>query len=129
MARQCIDISENKRMGTTSPIAMFAFVAIFIIITAVMQLGFMYLIVLIVSFVFTQIFFQYKPRYIFLTMKFLGKNSYLTPSFHDKDYVADETTIPQIVKILNDAEYLKKQEKIEKRKAAVLNKRNKARLV
>lgn len=113
MATKCIDISENKKLGTTSPIAMFAFVAIFIGITALMEVGFMYLIVLIVAFVFTQIFFQYKPRYIFLTMRFLTKNSYLTPSFNDPDYLADETKIPQVVKVLNEYEYEQKKLKIE----------------
>lgn len=126
MATQCIDISDNKKIGTTSPIAMFVFVAIFIGITALMDLGFMYIIVLLVSFVFTQIFFQYKPRYIFLTMKFLTKNPYLSPSFEDQDYLADESTIPQVVKVLNEYEYEQKRAKVQKLN---LEKRSKTRNV
>jgi len=113
MATKCIDIAENKKLGTTSPIAIFAFVAIFIVITALLEVGFMYFIILIVAFVFTQIFFQYKPRYIFLTMRFLVKNSYLTPSFNDPDYLADETSVPQVVNVLNEYEYEQKKLKIK----------------
>lgn len=120
MATKCIDISDNKKLGTTSPIAIFAFVAIFIALTALVEAGIMYLILLVVSFVFTQIFFQYKPRYIFLTMKFLTKNSYLTPTFEDLDYISDETSIPHVLNILNEYEYRQKKQKIindfEKRK-------------
>ena len=116
MATKCIDISDNKKIGTTSPLAMFAFVGIFIILTALMEAGFMYLILLIVAFVFTQIFFQYKPRYIFLMIRYLTKPSYLTPSFEDKAYIVDEEKIPAVKNILHEAEYEKKRmERISKR--------------
>lgn len=108
MATRCIDISDNKKLGTTSPIAMFAFVGYFILLTALMETSLVYLILLIVGFIMTQIFFQYKPRYIFLMLKFLTRNSYLTPSFNDNNYLEDETTIPQIVNILNEHDYYKK---------------------
>ena len=108
MATRCIDIADNKKLGTTSPIAMFAFVGLFILLSALMEVGIMYLILIVLSFVFTQIFFQYKPRYIFYTLKFLSRNAYLTPSFKDDSYLADETRIPQIVKVLNEYEYQQK---------------------
>lgn len=110
MATKCIDISDNKKIGTTSPIAMFAFIGIYIILTALMDVGFMYLILLILAFVFTQIFFQYKPRYIFLMMKYLTRQSYLTPSFEDKQYVVDEESIENVKNILNETEYIKKKQ-------------------
>lgn len=112
MATKCIDISDNKKLGTTSPIAMFVFVAIFIVQLALMDIGFMFLIVFVLAFVFTQIFFQYKPRYIFLTMKFLTRNTYLTPTFEDKSHLSDETSIPQVLNILNEYEYSLKKEKL-----------------
>jgi hypothetical protein len=118
MATKCIDISDNKNIGSNSPLSIFAFVAIFILLTAVMKTGIVYFILLMVAFIFTQVFFQYKPRYIFLTIKFLGKNSYLTPSFTDRNYLSDETRIPEIVKILNEYEYQEKAQRAGRRRHA-----------
>lgn len=108
MATRCIDIAENKKVGATSPIAMFVFVGCLIVLSALMEAGIIYLILIVISFIITQIFFQYKPRFIFYTIKFLTQNSYLTPSFEDKDYVADETRIPEIARVLNEYEYKNK---------------------
>lgn len=105
MATKCIDISDNKRFKHTSPIAVFAWVAIFIGLTALMDTSFLYFILLIISFVLTQILFQYKPRFIFLSIRFLTKNSYLTPSFRDDRYIANETRIPSLRKVLNANDY------------------------
>jgi len=107
MATKCIDISDNKRLGTTSPIAMFAFVAIFIAITALVEVGFLYIILIIVAFVFTQIFFQYKPRFVYLTIRYLGKNAYLTPSCEDKHFLVDDLEIPAVVDSLSEYEISK----------------------
>lgn len=106
--RKCIDVSDNKKLGAVSPVAMFAFAAIFIVLTAVMKAGFLYFILVFASYVLTQIFFQYTPRYVLLTLKFLVTNSYLTPSFEDFSYIADETKITGIANVLpqdNSDEY------------------------
>jgi len=42
MATRCIDISENKKLGHTSPIAMAAFVGLFVIISALVPAGIMF---------------------------------------------------------------------------------------
>lgn len=97
---RCIDIAENKKLGTVSPIAMFVFVGIYVILTALMQFGIMYFIMVAISYILCQIFFQYSPRYIFMTIRFLATNSYLTPSFKDQDYVFDETQFNGIKRIL-----------------------------
>lgn len=100
MATRCIDISENKKLGHTSPIAMAAFVALFVIISALIPAGVMFFILISLSFILTQIFFQFSPRFIFLSIRFLLRNSYLTPSFFDNDYIYNEAKIKNIEKIL-----------------------------
>jgi hypothetical protein len=97
---RCVDVSDNKRLNQASPMAMAAFVPIYIILTAAMTLGVMYLICVLVSFVFCQLFFYYKPRYVFLTMRFLFTNSYLTPSFHDELHIRDERQIDELRNVL-----------------------------
>ena len=104
MATRCIDISENRKMSNMSPIAMFVFIPVYIILTALMEPGFTYVLVLFLTFVLIQIFFQYTPRYIFLTLRFLLTNSDLTPSFVDEEYVYDENSIKSLNKILEDYE-------------------------
>ena len=100
MATRCIDISENRKLGTVSPLAMFAFIGIYIILTAFMEPGFTYILMLFLSYLLTQIFFQFTPRYIFLIMKFLFTNSRLTPSFEDEGYIHNEYEIKNLRKIL-----------------------------
>lgn len=97
---RCIDISENKKLGTVSPVAMFVFVGIYVVLTALMQFGIMYFICVVISYILCQIFFQYSPRYIFLTIKFLSTNSYLSPSFEDDNYFTDETQFEGVKKVL-----------------------------
>ena len=102
MATRCIDISENRKITSMSPIAIFVFIPVFIILTALIEFGFTYFLLVFVSFVLIQIFFQYTPRYIFLTIRFLLTNAYLTPSFSDEKYVADEKKISSLNKVLED---------------------------
>jgi len=97
---RCIDISENKKIGTVSPIAMFVFVGCYIVLTALMDFGILYFICIMVSYILTQIFFQYTPRIVWLTIKFLTTNPYLTPTFEDEWYVADENQFKSIQRIL-----------------------------
>jgi type IV secretory pathway VirB3-like protein len=104
MATRCIDIAENKKIGQTSPIAMFVFVALFVILSAVMSFGFLYLILVLLAYVLSQIFFQFSPRFISLSLKFILKNSYLTPSFKDHDYLEAEYKIKNIKRVLVEEE-------------------------
>ena len=101
MSTRCIDIADNKKVGTTSPISIVVWIFLFLILNAFVDLGFSYLIFLLVITVFVMIFFQYKPRYIFLLLRMKTKNSYFTPSFPDVDYIADETKIKNIAAVMN----------------------------
>ncbi len=100
MATRCIDISENRRLGNVSPLAIFAFVAIYIILTAFMEPGFTYIIALLAAYLLTQLFFQFTPRFIFLMIKFLLTNHKLTPNFNDEKYVVNHAGIQNLQKIL-----------------------------
>lgn len=100
MATKCIDIAEDKKFGNVSPLAVFAFVAIYIVLTAFMEPGFTYVLLLLASYILTQIFFQFTPRFIFLYIRFLITASYLTPSFQDDMYVVDHKKIKPLQKIL-----------------------------
>lgn len=100
MATRCIDISENRKLGNVSPIAIFAFVGIYIVLTAFMEPGFTYILSLALSYILTQIFFQYTPRFIFLLLRFLITNHRLSPSFEDERYVHDHRKIKSLQKIL-----------------------------
>lgn len=100
MATRCIDISENRKLGNVSPIAIFAFVGIYIVLTAFMEPGFTYILSLAVSYLLTQIFFQYTPRFIFLLLKYLVTNPRLTPNFNDEKYVCDHNKIKSLQKII-----------------------------
>lgn len=100
MATRCIDISENRRLGTVSPLAIFAFVAIYIVLTAIMEPGFTYVLCLALTYLLTQIFFQYTPRFIFLLLKFLTTNARLSPSFDDEKFLPDHRNIKNLQRIL-----------------------------
>ncbi len=100
MATKCIDISENRKLGNVSPLAIFAFIAIYIILTAFMEPGFTYVLLLALSYLLTQIFFQFTPRFIFLLIKFLMTAHYLTPSFEDKEYLVNHKNIKKLQTIL-----------------------------
>lgn len=100
MATRCIDISENRKLGNVSPLAIFAFVGIYIVLTAFMEPGFTYVLSLAVAYILTQIFFQYTPRFIFLLLKFLITNHKLTPNFEDERYVHNHYNIKSMQKIL-----------------------------
>lgn len=97
---KCIDISENRKLSSVSPIAIIAWVMIFTVLTAIMQPGIMYFLMLIVSWIVTQILFQYTPRYVFWFLKFLFTNRYLTPSFEDKRFLADHKSNRHLQRIL-----------------------------
>lgn len=98
--RKCIDISENKKITAVSPIAMFVWVAVFIVLTAIMKFGLMYLICCFLAYVICIILFQYSPRFVFMSIRFLVTHGYLSPSFKDDQYITDETRMKNITKIL-----------------------------
>lgn len=111
MATRCVDVSENKRYKTTSPIAVMVFVFLFVLQNIFMDASFAFVIVAILLFVFTQIFFQYKPRFIFLGYIYLTKNSYLRPSNSDPLYIFEEEKISNIAKVLNEYDLDEKTQK------------------
>lgn len=111
MATRCVDITENKRYRTTSPISIMVFVILFVVQNIFMDASFAFIIVALLLFVFTQIFFQYKPRFIYLGYVFLTKNSYLRPSIKDKQYIFQEEKITNIAKVLNEYYLEQKAEK------------------
>jgi hypothetical protein len=104
MATRCTDVSENKKINQASPIAMAVFAVIYIVTTTLMRVGLAYFILLIAAFIACQILFYYKPRFVYLTVKFLFSNSYLTPSFHDKTYLPNEYEVESLRKILKGTE-------------------------
>ena len=112
MAMRCIDISENRKIGNISPIAIFAFVACFVVLTAVMNPGFTYLLSVILAFILTQIFFQYTPRFVFLYIKYLFTNSKLTPTFYDEKYMSNHFKIKNLQKILPDRSLVKEKNNV-----------------
>lgn len=111
MATKCIDISDNKRLGTTSPISVFAFIAMFIIIVALTEPSLMQVILILLALVISQVFFQYKPRFIFLTIRYIFKNGYLTPTCEDKHFYLDDLSIKSVREALSDYEIAQIEEK------------------
>ena len=97
---KCIDISENRRLSSVSPIAIMAWVIVFTVLTAVMKPGIFYILINIFSYIVTNILFQYTPRYVKWFIVFLFTNRYLTPSFEDKKYLGDHRTNKHLQRIL-----------------------------
>lgn len=111
MATKCIDISDNKRLGTTSPISIFVFVAMLILIIVFTDPSLMQLILVLLALVISQVFFQYKPRFIFLTIRYIFKNAYLTPTCEDKHFYLDDLSIKSVRESLSENEILTIEEK------------------
>ena len=104
MATRCIDVSENKRLTSVSPISIFAFLAIYVVITALVEFGIIYFILILLDYIFTQLFFQFTPRFIFLSLKFMSTNTVLTPNCEDMQYIPDETRLKGLKGILPEME-------------------------
>ena len=100
MATQCIDISADKNVSTASPIAMYAFIICYIITNMFMQPDFLYVIVILIELVMCQVFFQFSPRMVYLTILFLFRNSLLSPSHKDVVYHAEEKDLKALKKVL-----------------------------
>lgn len=121
MARKFLDISEDARFKSTSPVAIAAWLVCYIIINILVDLGIMYFVWLILSAVLCHLFFQYQPRFIYLTYLFLIKHVDLSPNFDDKQYIYDETKYENILRVMHEDEIkLKSQKKqrVEKIKEA-----------
>lgn len=104
MATEFVDIERNKKVDQYSPIAVLVFVAIFIVLTIVMRPSIMYLLFLVIDYVFVNLFFDYEPRFVFMTIMAMFKHQYLVPNFKDKEYLPTIDQLPSIKKILPDYE-------------------------
>jgi hypothetical protein len=102
MPTKCIDIADNKKLGHASPVAMAAFLICFIIMNIFITIGFLWFILTAIIYIITQVFFQYTPRVIWLSLRFMGKSTRLSPSFPDLLYVPDEARFNEIRKIMDD---------------------------
>lgn len=100
MATKVIDVSENKRIGTTSPIASFVFMFLFILIAAFIDFSFVFIILTLFALIFSHVFFQFGPRIMFYNIIFIFRESKLSPAFRDKEYVADHYNIKKLRRIL-----------------------------
>lgn len=120
MPTRCLDIKEDKRFSTTSPIAIGVWLALFLVINVVMPLGFMYFIVNIFVFILVHLFFQFEARLIFLSLKFLKVHSVLTPNFEDKTYLQDETRFAQIARSTHPRSLKEKRLKFEQAEKALV---------
>jgi hypothetical protein len=100
MATLCVDISADKNLSNSSPLAMFAWVICYIITSVFMKPDFLYLIIIIIEMVICQILFQFSPRLVFLTLQFLNTHHNLTPSFVDAKYYHNERDISALESVL-----------------------------
>lgn len=104
MATLCVDISADKNLTNASPLAMYAFIICYIITNMLMKPDFLFLIIILIELVLCQVFFQFSPRMVFITMQFLGKQEHLSPTVEDEKYVANEELIKPLKKILKNVE-------------------------
>ena len=97
---KCIDVSENRDLQAVSPVAMGVFVVIFFFINLLIKFGILYIICVIIAYALTQMFFQYTPRVVMATLKYITRSSHLSPSFDDIEYDSYLERYPEIVKVL-----------------------------
>jgi hypothetical protein len=100
MSVKCIDLSEDNSLKEASPIPMVAFSFCFFIINIFLPFDMLYIIVSIITFGICLVVFQYSPRIVFLTYRFLTRHSDLSPNFQDKSYVPNELINKNIEKII-----------------------------
>jgi hypothetical protein len=100
MATLCVDISADKNLSNSSPLAMFAWVICYIITSVIMKPDFLYLIIIIIEMVICQILFQFSPRLVFLTLQFLNTHNNMTPNFTDLKYYPNERDINGLENVL-----------------------------
>ena len=118
MATRCIDVKEDSRFKSTSPIAIAAWLVSFIIINLTVSLGLMWIVINLAAFLFTHIFFQFEARYIYLTYLFMILHTDLSPNFRDPKYVDDETKYPELKRVLKDDYIASKKAQLKHRDEA-----------
>jgi hypothetical protein len=105
MATKVIDIAADRRVVSTSPLALGVFFIAYIITTLLMDLSLIYLILLAIEFFLSQAFFQYSQRTVFLFMfDWLPMATQLTPTIPDKQRKLDIRKFESIEKILHQSE-------------------------
>lgn len=100
MATLCVDISGDKKLSNGSPIAYIAFIIAYIVTNLVMKPDFLFFIIVLMEFGLCMIFFQVSPRLVFLTLRFLTTQEYLSPTVKDKEYHYNEKDLKELRKIL-----------------------------
>ena len=100
MATHVIDLSSDKNITNASPISMMVFMFAFVIINMFMEVSLLYFIAVALTFIMCQIFFQFTPRMVFLSIKFYFTQSDLSPTMPDKEYYADEYAIENLKRVL-----------------------------
>lgn len=101
MPTQCIDISADKNISNASPFAMGAFMVCYIITNLLMKASFLFFIMLIVEFIICQVLFQFSPRVVFLSIRFLTMHKYKTPTHTDPVYYPMESDLKNLQPILD----------------------------
>ena len=104
MATLCVDISADKNLTNASPLAMYAFIICYIITNMLMKPDFLFIIVILIELVLCQIFFQFSPRMVFITLQFLSKQEFLSPTIEDEKYHSNEQDLVPLRKILKNIE-------------------------
>lgn len=104
MATLCVDISADKNLTNASPLAMYAFIICYIITNMLMKPDFLFIIVILIELVLCQIFFQFSPRMVFITLQFLSRQEFLSPTIEDEKYHSNEQDIVSLRKILKNIE-------------------------
>lgn len=99
MAIKCVNISDNQKLDSVSPVAAVGILINFTVMTVLMDLGILYLIVVLTTSGLIFLFLQYSPRYVFLLWKYLFKHSYLIASYRDNEYIGDISEIEEVKKV------------------------------
>lgn len=93
MAVKCIDIADDKKIQSSSPIAMGVFVALFFVINIFVRMGIGYILCIFAAYMFSHLLFHYSPRYAVLGLKFMFVQPILSPNFED-DYCPPHEIAP-----------------------------------
>ena len=100
MRNTFINVSADKALKDQSPIPVFVWVVCYVITSLVATFDLMFLVIILVEFVVCQILFQYHPRTVYLTMKFLVTHYRFTPNHEDEEYIYDEYSIEGLREVL-----------------------------
>lgn len=109
----CLDIKEDKRFSTTSPISMGVWFVCYLIINVLVPLGVLYFVLSLLSFALVHMFFQFEARLVFLSLRFLKSQKVLTPHFKDKAYIPNLTKFKKVEKAMHPRYFEKQKQKFE----------------